>query len=103
MKEEDIQSLSLYSGEPKSEFAIVMILGSLGKLSGGGRLESEKIGTPVKLADLLESLSTKYGLVLRRDSTLILVNGVEANALEDLDTVVSSGDHVSLIPMFHGG
>jgi molybdopterin converting factor small subunit len=51
----------------------------------------------------LAGLSKSFGIEIRRDSTLVLVNGVEANALLDLDTIVVRGDEVSLIPMFHGG
>ncbi|MDG6907340.1 MAG: MoaD/ThiS family protein [Nitrososphaerota archaeon] len=40
---------------------------------------------------------------MRRDSTLIIVNGVEARALEDLETEIVSGDEIVLLPMFHGG
>jgi molybdopterin converting factor small subunit len=57
----------------------------------------------MKLGSVLEALEKDYGLELPRESTLVIVNGVEARALEDLDTVIRSGDEVVLVPMFHGG
>jgi len=86
-----------------SEYATVRIHGSLGKLPDGRKVESEKVQGPVRVGDLLIILSKSFGVEIRRTSTLILVNGVEANALKDLDTIVVGGDEVSLIPMFHGG
>jgi molybdopterin converting factor small subunit len=78
-------------------------MGSLAKLPDGQRLGEESIPTPIKLSDLLESLQSSYRIELRRDGTLVLINGVEANALSDLDTVIVSGDSVVFVPMFHGG
>ena len=69
----------------------------------GVSVDNEVVSTPVKLGLLLETLQSRYQLDLRRDSTLIIINGVEARALEDLETVVVSGDEVVLVPMFHGG
>ena len=34
---------------------------------------------------------------------LVLVNGVEASALDELETMIHPGDVVVLLPMFHGG
>jgi len=94
----------LPSSEKKNEsFATITIRGSLGNLRNGTRLQMEKVTVPVKVGELLENLSRLHGLELRRDSTLVMVNGVEANALQDLDTVIVEGDEISLVPMFHGG
>jgi len=103
MKEGDTPNLSQSFEEPGSEFAIVRIHGSLGKLSNARKLEVERVQVPVRIRDILSSISKSFGIEIRRDSTLVLVNGVEANALLDLDTIVVHGDEVSLIPMFHGG
>jgi molybdopterin converting factor small subunit len=80
-------------------------VGNLGKTND---LESRKISrvtvkAPVRLGDAIHDLEVERSLLLRRDSVLILINGVEANALEDLDTTVNENDQVVLIPMFHGG
>jgi molybdopterin converting factor small subunit len=105
MKEESTPS-RLQSFEEENDvnlYATVRIYGNLGKRSDGKRVISEKVRVPIRVEELLALLSSSYGLEIRRDSTLVLVNGVEANALEDLDTLIVSGDEVSLVPMFHGG
>ena len=103
MKEEDTQSQLRFSEHQSANFATVKLMGGLGKMAGGSKLESKTVQTPIKLAKVLEALSAELGLVVRRDSTLVLINGVEANALQDLDTVIRAGDSIALIPMFHGG
>lgn len=108
MKEDDTRSrlrFSENSREVSSENskASVRILGNLGRLPDGKRLESETVEAPEKLGRILEIIMSKHGVDLRRDSTLVLVNGVEANALNDLETMIQPRDQVILIPMFHGG
>ena len=103
MREEDTLRDSLSSAKTRSGSASIRIKGSLAMTPDGVRVDSEVVNTPAKLGYLLETLQRKYQLDLRRDSTLIIVNGVEAGALDDLETVVVSGDDVVLIPMFHGG
>ena len=36
-------------------------------------------------------------------NTLILLNGVEINNIKGIDTPLSDGDHIVLIPVTHGG
>jgi len=103
MREDGIRSPLLFSGAENELCATLKLHGNLGKLQSGKRLEKERIKVPIKVGDLLRGLSDSLGLDLRRDSTLVLVNGVEANALLDLETVIEDGDEVSLVPMFHGG
>jgi molybdopterin converting factor small subunit len=101
---EDVTPSPLQSSEEKSSsFATIRLMGNLGKLGNGRRLDVEKIATPLTVGRLLEELQKSTGLEFRRDSTLVLVNGVEANALQDLDTLVVGEDEVALVPMFHGG
>jgi len=38
-----------------------------------------------------------------RPNALILLNGREINVLEGLETTISDGDEVTLIPVAHGG
>ena len=78
-------------------------MGDLARLPSGKKLGIELVRTPQKLSSVLDDLKARYGIDLRRDSTLVIVNGVEARALEDLDTMIESGDDVVLLPMFHGG
>ncbi len=103
MREEDTQRDSLSFAKTRSESALIRIMGNLGRMPDGVRVDGDVVNTPVKLGFLLETLHGKYKLDLRRDSTLIIINGVEARALDDLETVVVSGDEVVLVPMFHGG
>lgn len=78
-------------------------MGSLGQMPDGKKLDTELVETPVKIGSILELLRSTYGLEIRRDSTLVMVNGVEVNVLGDLDAIVLAGDEVVLLPMFHGG
>jgi len=103
MKEDVTPSPLRSSEEESSSFATIRLTGNLGKLKDGKRLDIERIAAPLTVGRLLEELQKSTGLNLRRDSTLVLVNGVEANALQDLETLVVGGDEVALIPMFHGG
>src|ERR1700688_3230971 len=103
MKADDIQNPSQYSAEKNEKFATVRIVGNLARSSSGKRQDTLKIDVPVRVGSLLETLSKFHGLTLARESTLALVNGVEANALEDLDTIIQAGDQVFLVPMIHGG
>ncbi len=83
--------------------AQVRVMGSLGRTHDGRKIQGETVRTPIKVGNLLRELQKRHGLDLRIDSTLVMVNGVEARALEDLETIVSSGDEVVILPMFHGG
>ena len=103
MKEGDIQNQSQSSAITPSGFATVKIVGNLSLTPRRGKIDKVTVSAPVKLESLITDLQRKCELELRRDSTLIMVNGVEARALEDLETVVLPGDEVVLVPMFHGG
>lgn len=83
--------------------ATVRIMGNLGRLPDGTRIDRLSVEAPTSVRKLLQILHDRHGVDLRRDSTLVLVNGVEANALDDLDTEIGVGYEVVLIPMFHGG
>ena|SRR5579862_3962190 len=104
MKADDIQNRWQFSEEKNERgLATVKIVGNLARSSSGKRLDSLRIDVPTKLGGLFETLCGVYGLDIRRESTLVLVNGVEANALEDLETIVQEGDEVIFVPMIHGG
>jgi len=87
--------------------AKIKLVGNLGKPLLGkkeiDRLNEINIPVPIRLGTAIQKLEKEYGLSLPRDSILILVNGVEANALQDLDTTITGEDEVVLVPMFHGG
>ena len=86
-----------------SGLALVRLVGSLGSSADGTNVSSEKTQAPTLLREVIAAIEAKHNLVLRRDSMLVLVNGVEANALDDLETMIQPGDEVVFIPMFHGG
>lgn len=103
MKEESIPRELQSSGKTIDKTATIKIMGSLGQTPNGEKILHESIRSPMKLGSVLRALREKYNLDLRRDSTLIIINGVEARALDDLETEIISGDEVVLLPMFHGG
>lgn len=88
--------------------ATIRLVGNLGHfaksdISNPGHLEQVFVSVPVRLGTAIRKLEEQHGLSLPRESILILVNGVEANALEDLDTIINENDQIVLVPMFHGG
>jgi len=87
----------------KKGSAKVSLMGSLGRLPDGRKVMTLNVDAPVKLGDLLSKMAKELGADFRRDSMLILVNGVEANALGEMDTMIQSLDDVVFLPMFHGG
>jgi molybdopterin converting factor small subunit len=91
----------------KTGVARLKILGGLSRVTlpdgTATTIEMSQFPTPVLLGDMLSSIQDQYGVEMRRDSILILVNGTEASLLQDLETIVGSDDEVVVIPMFHGG
>jgi molybdopterin converting factor small subunit len=88
--------------------ATIRLVGNLGRVAKPGisnleHLEEVFVSVPVKLGTAIRKLEEQRGLSLPRESILILVNGVEANALEDLDTIINEHDQIVLVPIFHGG
>jgi molybdopterin converting factor small subunit len=78
-------------------------MGGLRKTVGGKENYLEYVEAPKILGDVLTLIEKKHQMEIRRDCTLILVNGVEARALADLDTMITDGDEVVFVPMYHGG
>jgi molybdopterin converting factor small subunit len=88
--------------------ATVKLVGNLGRPDRGlgarkERVQQIEVQVPKRLDNLIRTLELDHGLHLPRESVLILVNGVEANALDDLDTMINENDLVVFVPMFHGG
>jgi len=90
----------------------VRLLGVFRRLSGSCqiilRLEKPTIGGAVQsLADLLPVESRRLlidpELNDPRPNALILLNGIEISALNGLETRVSDGDEITLVPVSHGG
>ncbi len=84
-------------------FATVRLVGSLSSCADGKKVPDLSFEVPTKLSRIMSRLQDTYNLDMRRENVLILVNGVEANALDDLETLLQPNDQVVLIPMFHGG
>ncbi len=83
--------------------ATLRVMGNLGKLRDGGRIETTNVSAPSTLEQIISEFERKFNLELMRESILVLVNGVEAHALSGMKTVVEPGDGVVILPMFHGG
>ncbi len=67
------------------------------------RLNQFDITAPIILREAIQRIEDKCKIKISRDSVLILVNGIEANALDNLETVINAQDEVVLVPTFHGG
>ncbi|MEM4727922.1 MAG: MoaD/ThiS family protein [Candidatus Bathyarchaeia archaeon] len=86
----------------------VIILGTLGKVVGGGNIELT-IKPPIEVAHVIHSLSELQGGKALIDpkslhsEALILINGVEISNLEGVKTQVEDGDTLVIIPVTHGG
>lgn len=78
-------------------------MGGLRKAVGGKETDLLYAEAPKRLGDVITLIEKNQQMEIRRDSTLILVNGVEARALKDLDTMITAGDEVVFVPMYHGG
>jgi len=72
-----------------------------------------EIPCPMKLLEVLNLLAEKYGEKLRKaifdengkvkNEFLILVNDAEISVLNGLNTEISDGDVITLLPTIHGG
>jgi molybdopterin converting factor small subunit len=67
------------------------------------RINQVYIVAPVKLREAILKIEEKCKIKIARDGVLILVNGVEAHALDDLETMINEKDEVVFVPMYHGG
>ncbi|MHA1834491.1 MAG: MoaD/ThiS family protein [Candidatus Baldrarchaeia archaeon] len=72
-----------------------------------------EIPRPMKLLVVLNLLAEKYGEKLRKaifdengkvkSEFLILVNDAEISVLNEINTEISDGDVITLLPTIHGG
>jgi molybdopterin converting factor small subunit len=69
---------------------------------------------PAVVRGVVKEVSTKLGRRAKpplfvpgsedpRSSILVLVNDADVNLMQGLDTLLSDGDVVTLIPLYHGG
>lgn len=82
----------------------VVFVGHLKMLFGKEYLVLEERVEDVRsLIEYLNRIKLDKSVSVDRRNTLILVNGVEVSALNDLDTKVNEGDVITLVPVTHGG
>lgn len=106
-----MQSHLSYSHKKPSEFASNMttdsarlrLFGNISKSKNGKRVEEEQLNAPQILREIIAKLQEKLETPLHREELLILVNGVEVNSLDDLDTQIRIGDVIEILPIYHGG
>jgi molybdopterin synthase sulfur carrier subunit len=91
----------------------VLFFGTFRQASGIGELELE-LPKESNIGGVVEGLLSRVGERLRRElidplsgtplpNALILLNGVEINNLDGLETEVRDGDTITLLPVVHGG
>ncbi|MGQ0605842.1 MAG: KEOPS complex subunit Cgi121 [Candidatus Nitrosotenuis sp.] len=83
---------------------VIKLLGGAKKSFGTGLIQTDHDNVTVtKLLQYLLSIKPKNTLELDTKNILIVVNGVDSSALSGQDTILHSGDVVSIIPVIHGG
>ncbi len=91
----------------------VKLLGVFRGLSGKNKVSmqlEEPATVGVVIQKIAEGFSSEFRRVLidfelgdPRPNALILVNGIEINAIQGLETDVNDGDEIVLVPVSHGG
>jgi MoaD family protein len=92
----------------------VEYLGHIRGIIGSEREEEVEIKEGSSLADLLMTLSEKYGDPFQKalyepkgkdvkTNYIITVNGYLLNQLNGIETKLKNGDHVTLLPIVSGG
>ena len=82
----------------------VKLLGGAKKSFSTDKLEiSSDITTIISLLDYLEKNTPNNMPRLDPNNILVAVNGVDSSALQGKETILKSGDVISIIPLVHGG
>ncbi|MBM3904102.1 MAG: thiamine biosynthesis protein ThiS [Thaumarchaeota archaeon] len=82
----------------------IKLLGGAKKSFGKDLIQAELDNVSIsKLLDYLLSIKPANTLDLDTKNVLIAVNGADSSALQGHDTILHSGDIVSVIPVIHGG
>jgi MoaD family protein len=92
----------------------VEYLGHIKNIIGSGREEEVEIGDEASVADLLVTLSERYGEPFKKaiyqhgsadvkPNYIITVNGYLLNQLDGVKTKLKNGDRVVLLPIVSGG
>ncbi len=84
----------------------VRLFGSLRPVNAPGEIEVE-LPVDSKMIDLIETFSKDYpevaGTLRNTSMSLIMLGGIEVGNLEGLETKISEGSEVVLVPVTHGG
>jgi len=92
----------------------LLLLGTFKEAAGVGEVELKLPGEEASVDAVMEELLRRIGGRLRSElidplsgtplpNALILLNGVEINNLDGLETEVREGDVITLLPVVHGG
>jgi len=92
----------------------VEYLGHIKNIIKSGREEEVEIKDKASIADLLKLLSERYGESFKKavyepkgtdvkSNYIITVNGYLLNQLNGIETRLTNGDHVILLPIVSGG
>ncbi|HYV52418.1 MAG TPA: MoaD/ThiS family protein [Candidatus Eisenbacteria bacterium] len=79
------------------------LLGGVKKAVGKSSVILEETRLPICEILMLLRRNVKEPGVLTLNNILIAVNGVEYSSLDGTDTVVESGDTVTIVTVAHGG
>ncbi|MGC2573339.1 MAG: MoaD/ThiS family protein [Candidatus Nitrosopolaris sp.] len=79
------------------------LLGGVKKAVGKSSVILEETRLPICEILMLLRRNVKEPGVLALNNILIAVNGVEYSSLDGTDTVVESGDTVTIVTVAHGG
>ena len=79
------------------------LLGGVKKAVGKSSVILEETRLPICEILMLLRRNVKEPGVLNLNNILIAVNGVEYSSLDGTDTVVESGDTVTIVTVAHGG
>jgi len=79
------------------------LLGGVKKAVGKSSVILEETRLPIYEILMLLRRNVKEPGVLTLNNILIAVNGVEYSSLDGTDTVVESGDTVTIVTVAHGG
>ncbi|MGA8843815.1 MAG: MoaD/ThiS family protein [Nitrososphaeraceae archaeon] len=82
---------------------LVKLLGSIKKSCGASLVPIEKQELPLtNLFPILKKIA-KNPEEITEDNLMILINNVEASALQEHNKILKSGDIVTVVSIIHGG
>jgi sulfur-carrier protein len=79
------------------------LLGGVKRAVGRSSVILEEASLPISEILMLLRRNVKEPGVLTLNNILVAVNGVESSSLDGTDTVVESGDTVTIVTVAHGG